>query len=94
MKELTPKQHAYIRNLINGDSQRMAYIKSGYNVSSLTNEQIDYKAHQLLKEPHVKAEYNKCIDNLQQRILDYQAMIHVMDQSQSNMKTLKEYQTN
>lgn len=53
--KLTGKQEAFINGLIEGKSQRRAYIDAGYSIKGLSEEHIDSKASNLVKVGKVSA---------------------------------------
>lgn len=58
-RNLTKKQEAFVQLLIQGYTQRQAYIKAGYSTKNMTNKTIDECASRLLKNPKVYARYEK-----------------------------------
>ena len=60
---LTAKQEKFVRNLIEGMSQREAY-KNSYNASKMADKTIDEKACLLFAEEKVRARYWELQDEL------------------------------
>lgn len=61
---LTPKQEKFVRNLIQGMSQREAY-KNSYDASNMTDKTIDEEACRLFKDSKISARYKELQDRLQ-----------------------------
>lgn len=59
---LTTKQEKFVQELIKGETQRQAYINAGYKVENMTDEVIDVKASELLKNGKVLVRYKELID--------------------------------
>lgn len=55
---LTPKQEKFVRNLIQGMSQREAY-KNSYDAENMSDESIDVEACRLFKEPKISLRYEE-----------------------------------
>lgn len=58
---LTAKQEKFVRNLIQGMSQREAYKKS-YNAENMTDKTIDEEACRLFNDSKISARYNELIE--------------------------------
>lgn len=58
---LTPKREKFVRNLIEGMSQREAY-KNSYNAEKMKDNTIDRKASELFKNGEVRARYNELLE--------------------------------
>lgn len=58
---LTGKQEKFVRNLIQGMSQREAYKKS-YNAENMSDKTIDEEACRLFNDPKISARYNELIE--------------------------------
>ena len=60
---LTAKQEKFVRNLIEGMSQREAY-KNSYNASKMADKTIDEKACLLFADDKIRARYKELQDEL------------------------------
>ena len=60
---LTGKQEKFVRNLLDGMSQREAY-KNSYNAENMTDKSIDEEACRLLKEHKIASRYQELQDQL------------------------------
>ena len=60
---LTPKQEKFVRNLIQGMSQREAY-KNSYDAENMSDEAIDVEACRLFKDPKISLRYKELQDRL------------------------------
>lgn len=60
---LTAKQEKFVRNLIEGMSQREAY-KNSYNASNMTDKTIDEKACLLFADDKIRARYKELQEQL------------------------------
>jgi phage terminase small subunit len=60
---LTAKQEKFVRNLIQGMSQREAY-KNSYNAENMTDKTIDENACRLFNDSKIKARYMELQDRL------------------------------
>ena len=58
---LTAKQEKFVRNLIQGMSQREAYKKS-YNAENMTDKSVDEAACKLFGDTKIKSRYNELIE--------------------------------
>ena len=58
---LTAKQEKFVRNLIQGMSQREAYKRS-YNAENMTDKSIDEEACRLFKSPEISSRYEELIE--------------------------------
>lgn len=58
---LTGKQEKFVRNLIQGMSQREAY-KNSYNAENMTDKCIDEEACKLFNSPKINQRYNELIE--------------------------------
>ena len=61
---LTPKQEKFVRNLIQGMSQREAY-KNSYDAENMTDKTIDEEACRLFKDSKISARYKELQDRLE-----------------------------
>ena len=61
---LTPKQEKFVRNLIQGMSQREAY-KNSYDAENMTDKSIDEEACRLFKDSKVSSRYKELQDRLE-----------------------------
>ncbi len=59
MIKLTPKQEKFVLGLIEGKSQRKAYIDAGYSIKNKTEDYIDKSASTLLKNSKVLGRYEE-----------------------------------
>lgn len=59
MTKLTHKQEQFVLGLIEGKSQRKAYIDAGYSTDGRSDDYIDNKAYQLYKKGEIRARYEK-----------------------------------
>lgn len=59
MIKLTPKQEKFVLGLIEGKSQRKAYIDAGYSIKGLSEMQIDSKASIVSKIGKVSERYEE-----------------------------------
>ena len=60
---LTGKQEKFVRNLIQGMTQREAY-KNSYDASNMTDKTIDEEACRLFNDPKITARYKELQDRL------------------------------
>lgn len=60
---LTPKQEKFVRNLIQGMSQREAY-KNSYDAENMTDKSIDEEACRLFNSPNISSRYEELQDRL------------------------------
>lgn len=60
---LTAKQEKFVRNLIEGMSQREAY-KNSYDASNMTDKTIDENACRLFNDSKIKARYRELQDEV------------------------------
>lgn len=58
---LTPKQEKFVRNLVNGMSQREAY-KNSYDAENMSDKVIDNEASLLFKSPEISVRYQELIE--------------------------------
>lgn len=58
---LTGKQEKFVRNLIQGMSQREAY-KNSYNAENMTDKSIDEEACRLFNDPKISSRYQELIE--------------------------------
>lgn len=58
---LTPKQEKFVRNIINGMSQREAY-KNSYDAENMTDKTIDEEACRLFNDSKISARYQELIE--------------------------------
>jgi hypothetical protein len=63
MAKLTDKQEGFVMSLIQGDSQRQAYI-ANYNTENMTDKTIDELACRLFANVKVRARYDELKDAL------------------------------
>lgn len=61
---LTPKQEKFVRNLIQGMSQREAY-KNSYDAENMSDKTIDEEACRLFKDSKISARYKELQDRLE-----------------------------
>lgn len=61
---LTAKQEKYVRNLVQGMSQREAYKKS-YNAINMKDETIDKRASELFAKGEIKGRYEELLSKLE-----------------------------
>ncbi|HAR3280463.1 TPA: terminase [Staphylococcus aureus] len=59
MIKLTPKQEKFVLGLIEGKSQRKAYIDAGYSTKGKSGEYLDKEASTLFKNRKVSGRYEK-----------------------------------
>ncbi|HDA2737970.1 TPA: terminase small subunit [Staphylococcus aureus] len=59
MIKLTPKQEKFVLGLIEGKSQRKAYIDAGYSTNGKSGEYLDKEASTLFKNRKVSGRYEK-----------------------------------
>lgn len=69
MEKLTPKQEKFVQGLISGLSQRESYKQAGYSVKDKTDEYIDVRACELLKNSKVSVRYNELIGEHKEKAL-------------------------
>lgn len=69
MNKLTTKQEKYVQGLISGLSQRESYKQAGYSVKDKTNEYIDVRASELMKNSKVLERYNALISEHKDKAL-------------------------
>lgn len=60
---LTPKQEKFVRNLIEGMSQREAY-KNSYDASNMTDKTIDEESCRLFNDCKINARYKELQEEL------------------------------
>ncbi|ULG73206.1 terminase small subunit [Macrococcus brunensis] len=56
---LTDKQEKFVLGLIEGKSQRKAYIDAGYSTNGKSEKYLDDKAYQLSKKVGIMARYEE-----------------------------------
>lgn len=86
---LTGKQEKFIRNLIQGMSQREAY-KNSYDTENMTDKSIDEVACRLFNDDKIKSRYNELIERAanasvmtaQERLEYLTAIIYGIEQEQ------------
>lgn len=86
---LTGKQEKFVRNLVQGMSQREAY-KNSYDAENMTDKTIDEEACRLFKNPEITARYQVLIERAstasvmtaQERLEYLTAIIHGIEQEQ------------
>jgi len=61
---LTPKQEKFVRNLIQGMSQREAY-KNSYDAENMTDKSIDEEACRLFNDSKISSRYKELQDRLE-----------------------------
>lgn len=61
---LTPKQELFVRNLIQGMSQREAY-KNSYDAENMTDKSIDEEACRLFNDRKIATRYKELQDRLE-----------------------------
>ena len=67
--KLTAKQEKFVQGLIEGKSQRQAYIDAGYSTKGKTPEYIDTEACKLFKNPKVSQRYNLLMEEHKEKAL-------------------------
>lgn len=82
--KLTGKQELFVNGLIEGKSQRQAYIDAGYSTDGKTDNYIDTKAHDLFKNGAVKGRYNELQAQLKEKAL------WTREESINDLKWIKE----
>lgn len=86
---LTGKQEKFVRNLIQGMSQREAY-KNSYNAENMTDKCIDEEACKLFNNPKINQRYNELIERAanasvmtaQERLEYLTAIVYGIEQEQ------------
>lgn len=61
MDMLTPKQEKFVRNLVQGMSQREAYKRS-YDAENMMDSSIDCEASKLFNDPKISHRYEELIE--------------------------------
>ena len=64
MIKLTPKQEKFVLGLIEGKSQRKAYIDAGYSTKGKSGEYLDKEASTLLKIGRFSEGTKNCVKKL------------------------------
>lgn len=82
--KLTGKQELFVNGLIEGKSQRQAYIDAGYSINGLTDEHIDSKASNLTKVGKVSARLTELRAELKDKAL------WTREESINDLKWIKE----
>lgn len=82
--KLTGKQELFVNGLVEGKSQRQAYIDAGYSTDGKTDNYIDTKAHELFKNGAVKGRYNELQAQLKDKAL------WTREESINDLKWIKE----
>ena len=65
---LTAKQEKFVRDLIQGMSQREAY-KNSYDAENMTDKTIDEEACRLFKDSKISARYKELQDKLENAVI-------------------------
>lgn len=63
---LTAKQEKFIRNIVQGMSQREAY-KNSYDAKNMKNETIDKRASELFNKREIKGRYEQLLERLEDK---------------------------
>lgn len=63
---LTPKQEKFVRNLVQGMSQREAY-KASYNAVNMKDGTIDKRASELFNKREIKGRYDELLQKLEDK---------------------------
>lgn len=58
---LTPKQEKYVRGLVEGKSQRLAY-REAYDSENMSDLTVDKKASGLFKQENIRGRYRELLD--------------------------------
>lgn len=66
---LTAKQEKFVQNIIEGMSQRKAYIHAGYSTKNMKESTIDEKACLLFKNDKIRTRYNELIEKAQNKAI-------------------------
>lgn len=69
MARLTTKQEKFVQGLVSGLSQRKAYIEAGYSVTGKSDEYVDIRASELMKNSKVIVRYNELMDEHKEKAL-------------------------
>lgn len=69
MANLTTKQEKYVQGLISGLSQREAYKQAGYSVNGKTDEYIDIRASEMMKNSKVLVRYQELLEEHKSKAL-------------------------
>lgn len=69
MDKLTPKQEKFVVHIVEGLSQREAYIRAGYSTEGKTDEYIDKKACELFANGKVKGRYKELMNEHKDKAL-------------------------
>ena len=67
--KLTGKQEKFVQELIKGKSQRQAFIAAGYSSKNKTDEYLDVRACELMKNRKVLDRYNELMGELKKKAL-------------------------
>ena len=62
--KLTPKQEKFVLGLIEGKSQRKAYIDAGYSTKNKTDNYIDKEASNLYKNRKINVRYEELLNEV------------------------------
>jgi phage terminase small subunit len=97
--KLTPKQEKFVQGVVSGLSQREAYKKAGYSVDGKTNEYIDIKASELMKNGKVLVRYNELLDEHKKKALwtrekAVEELLWIKDKSKSDIEEVGLRQAN
>lgn len=77
---LTGKQEKFVRNLIQGMTQRQAY-KNSYDAENMSDEAIDVEACRLFNEPKISLRYQELLDRVNKAcILDAQSRLEYLSE--------------
>lgn len=69
MTKLTSKQEKFVQGLVSGLSQREAFKEAGYSWKNKSNEYVDVKASELMKNGKVSVRYNDLIEEHKNKAL-------------------------
>lgn len=67
--KLTAKQEKFVQGLVEGKSQRQAYIDAGYKTDNASNKTIDEAASRLFKNSKVSARYSELMSKHEEKAL-------------------------
>lgn len=95
---LTPKQEKFVQVLVTGTSQREAY-RAAYDCEKSSDNTVDRKAHELLKNGKVAARYDELAAEAASRaVYDRERMIadltEIIDTGMEHVRRTKEHKEN
>lgn len=95
---LTPKEELFVQGLVEGLSQRKAYLKA-YNCKNMKDATIDNKASKLFAKEEIRARYEKLINEYAKeakwnRGLAEQKLLWLLDKSQESIELMGLKQAN